>query len=160
MMAGMMWGLAFIGPLLLPGYPAVLQSVGRYIALGLLSIPLVWMDWTDIRQLSRGDWQQAFWLSAVGNLLYYLLLVSAIQQAGAPLPTMLIGTLPVVITITAKLRARHDDGRIAWRSMLPSLGLIAAGITCVNAADWHEAPTMDPVQYVSGGLLGLGAVAC
>ena len=32
--AGLMWGLVFIGPLLLPEYPATLQSFGRYLAFG------------------------------------------------------------------------------------------------------------------------------
>ena len=27
--AGLMWGLVFVGPLLLPEYPATLQSFGR-----------------------------------------------------------------------------------------------------------------------------------
>ena len=32
--AGLMWGLVFVGPLLLPEYPAALQSFGRYLAFG------------------------------------------------------------------------------------------------------------------------------
>jgi drug/metabolite transporter (DMT)-like permease len=161
--AGMMWGLAFIAPLLLPGYPAVLQSLGRYIALGVLCIPLAWIDRADLRHLRWDDWKQALALSVVGNLLYYLLLASAIQQAGAPLPTMLIGTLPVVLTIAAKLRARHEDGRMPWRNIVPSLALIAAGIACVNAAELQalgSSPSHDLMQYAWGGLLGVGAVAC
>ena len=31
--AGLMWGLVFVGPLLLPEYPAALQSVARYLCL-------------------------------------------------------------------------------------------------------------------------------
>ena len=33
--AGLMWGLVFVGPLLLPEYPAALQAFGRYLAFGL-----------------------------------------------------------------------------------------------------------------------------
>ncbi|HEY2624833.1 MAG TPA: EamA/RhaT family transporter, partial [Dyella sp.] len=36
--AGLMWGLVFISPLLLPDYPAALQSVGRYLAFGLIAL--------------------------------------------------------------------------------------------------------------------------
>jgi drug/metabolite transporter (DMT)-like permease len=39
--AGLMWGLVFIAPLLLPEYPAALQSFGRYLAFGLIALPLV-----------------------------------------------------------------------------------------------------------------------
>ena len=36
--AGMMWGLVFVSPLLLPEYPPALQSVGRYLAFGMIVI--------------------------------------------------------------------------------------------------------------------------
>lgn len=34
LLAGLMWGLIFVGPLIVPDYPALLQSMGRYLALG------------------------------------------------------------------------------------------------------------------------------
>lgn len=161
--AGLMWGLVFISPLLLPEYPAALQSVGRYLAFGLIALPLAWMDRHALRQLSRADWLEALKLAAVGNLLYYLCLASAIQRAGAPLPTMIIGTLPVVIAITANLRNARRDGRLPWGWLTPSLLLIIAGIACVNRAelanvDAHS--TVDLSRYLQGALLACGAVVC
>ena len=38
--AGLLWGLVFIAPVLLPDYPAVVLSVGRYLAFGLIALPL------------------------------------------------------------------------------------------------------------------------
>ncbi len=35
--AGLMWGLVFIAPLLLPEYPAALQAFARYLAFGLIA---------------------------------------------------------------------------------------------------------------------------
>jgi len=163
LVAGLMWGLVFIGPLLLPEYPAALQSVGRYLAFGLIALPLAWFNRGALRQLSRADWVEALKLAAIGNLLYYLCLASAIQRAGGPLPTMIIGTLPVVIAIAANLRNRQRDGHLPWRRMAPSLGLIAAGIACVNRVelaalrgDAHA----DLARYASGALLACVAVAC
>lgn len=161
--AGLMWGLVFISPLLLPEYPAALQSVGRYLAFGVIALPLAWLDRRALRQLGRADWLEALKLSAVGGLLYYLCLASAIQLAGAPLPTMIIGTLPVVIAITANLRDAHRDGRLPWLALAPSLALIGLGIACVNRA---ELATLDHPsgadlwRYARGGLLAAGAVAC
>jgi drug/metabolite transporter (DMT)-like permease len=163
LIAGMMWGLVFVGPLLLPEYPAALQSVGRYLAFGLIALPLAWLDRARLRQLSRSDWLEALRLSAVGNLLYYLCLASAIQRAGGPLPTMLIGTLPVVIAIVANRRNAKRDGRLPWRQLLPSLALIGAGIACVNQAELHAlqaAGEPDWGRYASGALLAVIAVAC
>ena len=45
---------------------------------------------------------------------------------------MIIGTLPVVIAITANRRNVRRDGRLPWRKLAPSLMLIGAGIGCVN----------------------------
>ncbi len=133
--AGLMWGLVFVGPLLLPEYPAALQSFGRYLAFGLIALPLAWLDRATLRQLTRADWIEALKLALVGNIVYYLFLASAIQRAGGPLPTMIIGTLPVVIAITSNLRDAARDGRLPWVQLAPSLLLIAAGIACVNHAE-------------------------
>ena len=161
--AGLMWGLVFIAPLLLPEYPAALQSFGRYLAFGLIALPLAWLDRSRLRQLTRADWIEAMKLAAVGNILYYLFLASSIQRAGGPLPTMIIGTLPVVIAISSNLRDAQRDGKLPWLRMLPSLGLIAAGIALVNhveighlRADAHA----DVGRYALGALLAVGAVAC
>nr|WP_199040930.1 DMT family transporter [Dyella sp. ASV24] len=161
--AGLMWGLVFISPLLLPGYPAALQSVGRYLAFGLIALPLAWMDRRTLRMLAPEDWLEALKLAAVGGLLYYLCLASAIQLAGAPLPTVIIGTLPVVIAITANIRDAHRDGRLSWLSLAPSLVLITTGLACVNSAELaalDHPSTADLWRYARGALLAFGAVAC
>jgi len=161
--AGLVWGLVFIGPLLLPDYPAALQSFGRYLAFGLIALPLAWFDRHKLRHFSRSDWLEAGKLGLVGNIVYYLFLASAIGHAGGPLPTMIIGTLPVVIAISSNLRDGQRDGRLPWRKLLPSLGLIAAGIGCVNQAELDHLradPNADLARYALGGLLAVGAVAC
>ncbi|SFO04232.1 Permease of the drug/metabolite transporter (DMT) superfamily [Formivibrio citricus] len=161
--AGMMWGLVFVGPLLLPEYPAALQSFGRYLAFGLIALPLGWIDRAEIARLTRSDWIEALKLALIGNLVYYLCLASAIQRAGAPLPTMIIGTLPVVIAISANLRNHQRDGRLPWARLFPSLLLIAAGIACVNQAELAtqtERSTADLARYASGVLFAIVAVAC
>jgi drug/metabolite transporter (DMT)-like permease len=166
--AGLMWGIVFVAPLLLPEYPAALLSVGRYLAFGLIALPLAVADRRNLRALSRADWIEALKLAAVGNLLYYLLLASAIQRAGGPLPTMIIGTLPVVIAVTSNLRDAHRDGRLPWARLAPSLALIALGIGLVNkveidalqAAAANAGGGFDLARYATGALLAVGAVAC
>jgi len=161
--AGLMWGLVFVGPLLLPEYPAALQSFGRYLAFGLIALPLAWFDRATLRQLTRADWIEAGKLALVGNIVYYLFLASAIQRAGGPLPTMIIGTLPVVIAITSNLRDAQRDGRLSWGQLAPSLLLIGAGIGCVNHAELaalRADPQADLARYAWGAVLAVGAVAC
>ncbi|KJT22883.1 hypothetical protein SEEH3374_25440, partial [Salmonella enterica subsp. enterica serovar Heidelberg str. RI-11-013374] len=96
LLAGLMWGLIFVGPLIVPDYPALLQSMGRYLALGLIALPIAWLGRTRLRQLTRKDWSTALPLTLMGNVIYYACLASAIQRTGAPVSTMIIGTLPVV----------------------------------------------------------------
>ncbi|HEX3139617.1 MAG TPA: DMT family transporter [Rhizobacter sp.] len=161
--AGLMWGLVFVGPLLLPEYPATLQSFGRYLAFGLIALPLGWFDRARLRELTRADWRVALKLAAVGNVIYYLFLASAIQRAGGPLPTMIIGTLPVVIAITANLRSGGGEAKLPWARMLPSLALIAAGIALVNHVELthlRQDRQADLGRYALGALLAVGAVVC
>lgn len=161
--AGLMWGLVFVAPLLLPQYPPWLLSFGRYLAFGLIALPVAWLDRKRLAGLTRADWREALKLSAVGNLLYYLCLAAAIQRAGGPLPTMIIGTLPVVIAVVSNRRDAARDGRLPWRRMVPSLLLIAAGIGCVNQSEWQQLQQAGPAdlgRYLTGALLAAGAVAC
>ena len=165
--AGLMWGLVFIVPTLLAEYSAALLTVGRYLAFGLIALPLAWWDRARLADLTRADWLEALKLSAVGNLLYYLCLAAAIQHAGGPLPTMIIGTLPVVIAITSNLRGsasvRARDGHLPWARLAPSLLLIGAGIACVNQAEMQHLRSSGSInfgRYAVGALLALAAVAC
>ena len=165
--AGLMWGLVFVAPAMLPEYPAAWLTVGRYLAFGAIALPLAWMDRARLAELTRADWLEALKLAAVGNLLYYLCLSAAIQRAGGPLPTMIIGTLPVVIAISSNLRGsaavRARDGRLPWARLLPSLLLIAGGIGCVNQAELQHLQAsggLDLGRHAMGALLAVGAVVC
>jgi drug/metabolite transporter (DMT)-like permease len=161
--AGLMWGLVFVGPLLLPEYPAALQSVGRYLAFGLIALPLAWLDRDALRQLKKSDWWIAIKLAAIGNLFYYLCLASAIQRTGGPLPTMIVGTLPVTIAVSANLFGAQSEGRLPWLRLAPALALIVLGTGFVNNAEigaLRGTETIDVTRYAQGALLAFGAVAC
>ena len=161
--AGLMWGLVFVAPLLLPQYPAALQSFGRYLAFGLIALPLAWWDRRRLAQLQRADWLEALKLALVGNIVYYLFLASAIQHAGAPLPTLIIGTLPVVIALASRALAGAGEVQLPWQRLLPSLLLIGAGLALVNQAEaqaLRAGGTFEPQRHALGALLAVAAVAC
>ena len=154
LLAGMMWGLIFVGPLIVPEYPAIL-------ALGLIALPLAWLGRARLRQLSRQDWGTALALTMMGNLIYYVCLASAIQRTGAPVSTMIIGTLPVVIPVFANLLYSQRDGKLAWSKMVPALGCTAVGLVCVNIAELrHGQANVDLWRYGSGIMLAFISVAC
>jgi drug/metabolite transporter (DMT)-like permease len=162
--AGLMWGLVFVGPLMLPEYPAAVQSFGRYLAFGLIAIPLGFLDRKRLAQLTREDWIEALKLALIGNVLYYLFLASAIQRAGGPLPTMIIGSLPVVIAIASNLGgAGPREKRTPWARLLPGLLLIGAGIALVNQVELERLRNdtdVDLGRYAIGALFACCAVVC
>ncbi len=154
--AGLMWGLVFVAPLLLPDYPATLLTFGRYLAFGLVTLPIAWWQRAALRSLTRADWWMAARLSLVGNIVYYLALSAAIQLAGAPLPTLIIGTLPVVIAVCSNL----GDRQFSWARLLPSLALIGLGLICVNADQLSRLNADGALAaYVSGAALAIVANA-
>ena len=158
--AGLMWGLVFVTPLMLPDYPGIVLSFGRYIAFGLIALVPAFFDRRRILALTRADWLVAIKLSLVGNLLYYAALASAIQLADAPLPTMLIGTLPVAISVCSNWAPGHPSEAVAWRRLAPSLLIIFIGLMLVNASELtHLDGRRSLGDYALGCLLGLGAVA-
>jgi drug/metabolite transporter (DMT)-like permease len=116
---------------MLPDYPPLVLSAGRYLAFGLIALAMAWPGRQALQQLSRADWIKAGWLSLIGNLVYYVFLAAAIQTAGVPMPTMLIGTLPVVIAVVSNL----SDRALPWQRLAPSLAIILAGILLVNHAE-------------------------
>ena len=152
--AGLLWGLVFVVPLMLPDYPPAMLSFGRYLGFGVIALLLAATDLPRLRSLQWLDWRMALELALVGNILYYLFLAAAIQFAGAPLPTMLIGTLPIVIAIVSNFGAEA----LPWRRLLPSLAVIALGIAFVNS---HEMAQLGRGEqdYFFGVLLALAAVA-
>ena len=161
LLAGLMWGLIFVGPLIVPDYPAVLQSMGRYLALGLIALPLAWLGRARLRQLSRQDWWTALALTMVGNVVYYICLASAIQRTGAPVSTMIIATLPVVIPIFANLLYSQRDGKLSWMRLMPALALIGIGLMCVNIAELRQGlPDFSGWRYGSGIALASVSVVC
>jgi drug/metabolite transporter (DMT)-like permease len=158
--AGLMWGLVFITPLLLPDYPGAILSFGRYIAFGLIALVPAWLDRKRIAQLRRQDWRAAGKLALIGNLIYYAALASAIQLADAPLPTMLIGTLPVVIAICSNWSPHQASDAIAWRKLALPLLIIFIGLMLVNASELaHMNGKRSLAEYAKGGLVALIAVA-
>ena len=160
--AGLLWGLVFLAPLMLGDYPGLILAVGRYLAFGLLALGLAWFDRRALAQLSRADWIEAAKLALIGNLLYYASLASAIQLAGAALPTLIIGTLPVVIALCANVLNRRsgDEDVVRWSRLLLPLLLILIGLLIVHGNSGVGSDIAMRSEYALGLGLALCALAC
>ncbi|ODU22673.1 MAG: multidrug DMT transporter permease [Sphingomonas sp. SCN 67-18] len=129
--AGALWGLVFLAPELARAFSPLQLSIGRYLAYGLLSVALIAPRWARLRALlSRRDWLDLAWLALAGNTLYYILLAAAVQTGGIAMTSLIVGFLPVLITLIGS-RAR---GAVPFAQLLPSLLFCAAGAICIG---WH-----------------------
>lgn len=161
--AGLLWGLVFLTPLLLADYPPFMLAIGRYLAFGVLAAGLAWFDRDALARLTRRDWIEAAKLAVIGNLLYYTTLASAIQLAGAPVPALIIGTLPVVIAITANVLDRQrgsGEDSVPWARLSAPLALILGGLFAVHAAGADTLPAAATTDYLLGIVSGLFALGC
>jgi hypothetical protein len=141
---------------MLPDYPPAMLSFGRYLGFGVIALLLAWTDLPRLQQLRgrTGEWLSNWRWSATSSTTSSSRRRSSWPDA--PLPTMLIGTLPIVIAIVANFGSEA----LPWRRLLPSLAVIASGIALVNSMRWRCSAAAQRTRPLPGALLALAAVAC
>ncbi|WP_250464511.1 DMT family transporter [Caballeronia sp. GAFFF2] len=129
MSAGAIWGFIFLAPRLLPDFSPLALSVGRYLMYGAVSLAVALpIARRLMTKLTRADLLALVKLALVGNLLYYMLLASAVQLVGVAPTSLIVGILPATVT----LAGRRDDGAVELRRLAGPLSMILAGIACIN----------------------------
>lgn len=154
--AGALWGLVFLAPELVREFGPLQLSIGRYLCYGLIAAALIAPRWRSLAaHVHRPQWLSLVWLAFAGNTLYYILLSSAVQTGGIAMTSLVIGFLPVAVTIVG----RRDQGAVPLRRLLPSLLLCMAGAVCIG---WQAlaVPVGGSVGKQTMGLLcAVGALA-
>ena len=137
--AGAFWGMTFVAPLLVQGFTSVDYTVGRFLACGLFSLLLLAAG--HLREAFGGSVSlrptvrqagAALVLSLLGYTGYYLLLVLAINDAGAALPVLIIGTIPLWIMLLGKPQG------LRWLALVPGLVLTVLGMLLMMQATASE----------------------
>ncbi len=142
--AGALWGLVFLAPELAPEFLPIQLSAGRYLAYGLIAAILIYPAWGRLRRhLGWPAWRALIGLSLTGNIVYYLFLANAVQLGGVAMASIVIGLLPIAVTLVGS-RDRHA---VPLRRLLPSLLLSGAGLACIG---WESLSASG-----SGSLAGL-----
>ena len=158
--ASLVWGSAFLIPVLLGGWNPVIVTLGRYLVYGLLSAILFILGGGGPRRVLREHWRTALAFALAGNAAYYLLLVIGVRAAGAPLTDMVIGAIPVVVAVTGNALAPAGD-RVLWRRLALPLILVTAGLALVSAleiAGVHAYLAASPAEKAAGLLAACAAV--
>jgi len=154
--AGAAWGLVFLAPELVRDFSPLQLSAGRYLAYGLVAAVLIAPRWRALApRIGRAEWWALLRLSLLGNIVYYVLLANAVQLGGMAMTSLVIGFLPVAVTVIGS----RGDGAVPLRRLVPSLVLGLAGITCV-AWEALVTPSAAPLATrVTGFLCAVGALA-
>lgn len=156
--AGLVWGLAFVLPDVLTGWPAVAVTAGRYLVYGALAALLMAIGGGAVRALVRARWRPALLFAVTGNVGYYLLLVIGVQTVGAPLTNMIVGCIPVVLAVVGN----RVSQAVPWRRLGGPVVLATAGLLLVNALELsgtRPGETTTVLTKVLGVLACVGAVA-
>jgi drug/metabolite transporter (DMT)-like permease len=127
--AGALWGLVFLAPELTRAFGPLHLAVGRYLSYGALSAVLIAPRWRAlVPRLARREWLALLWLALAGNTLYYVFLSSAVQLGGIATTSLVIGLLPVAVTIIGS----RDRDAVPLSRLAPSLLLCAASALCIG----------------------------
>jgi drug/metabolite transporter (DMT)-like permease len=159
--ASLVWGSAFLVPVLLGGWNPVIVTLGRYLVYGLLSAILFTLGGCGPRRVLREHWRTALAFALAGNAAYYLLLVIGIRAAGAPLTDMVIGAIPVVLAVTGNVLA-PARATVPWRRLTLPLTLVTAGLALISAlqiAGVHAYLATSPAEKALGLMAACAAVA-
>lgn len=124
--ADLVWGLAFVIPKLLSTYSAVEIAFGRYLTYGIIS--LIIFGFSKKTAIDLNLWRRALLFAFCGNIGYYFFLVLAIQLTGGTIATLVIGVLPISISLYGNWLNREFNFIKVW----PSVCLIFIGIVAIN----------------------------
>lgn len=158
LLAGALWGLVFIAPALLAAFSPLELAVGRYLAYGALALGLLLPRLkTLLAELEPADYAALLRHALAGNIVYYILLAMGVKYAGVAPTSLIVGMVPVVVT----LLGRKDHDAVPLRRLALPLLLVAAGIACINADTFlHAAPGSATGDIMLGVACASGALLC
>lgn len=150
-----LWGLTFIAPRAVAPFTAWDLTIARYGIFGLTCLLLM----ADRRfrpiGIAPSRLLTGLLLGGAGYVGYFVSAAFAVQLAGAAVPPVIIGTMPVFLAIIANVRERSAP----WRALAPPLALIAIGVAIVNAATIDAANLADTASILLGILASSAALA-
>ncbi len=154
--AGALWGVVFLAPAMLHSFNASQLAAGRYLVYGLVAVILLAPRWRQLRGLiGATEWRGLLWLSLAGNLVYFLLLANAVQWAGGAAASLIVGLIPVVVTVAGA----REQGAVPLRRLAPALLLCLLGVALVGWEALHAAHAPGSAgQRLLGLLCAVGAL--
>ena len=155
--AGALWGLVFVAPEATRDFTPFQLATARYTSYGLISIILIAPRWRAIvATLGFSEWRALTWMSFVGNIVYFFLLGTGVHLGGVAMTSVVIGFLPVSVTLIGS----RDHGAVPLRKLAPSLVLGTIGIICISIEAPPSVIERDETTRLLGVAAALGALVC
>ena len=125
---GALWGLTFVAPRAVSPFTEYDLAVGRYLVFGLTSVVLMFHKAFRPYGVSLQDAVIAMLLGSVGYILYFITTAFAVNTAGAAIPPLVIGLMPVVLAIVGNISVPT----VPFEKLAFPLVMIVTGLLLVN----------------------------
>lgn len=135
-----LWGLTFVAPRAVAPFSAYDLAAARYGLFGLTCVVLMLNHRFRPAGMTPRLWISGILLGSIGYVGYFLLASFAVKQAGAVIPPLITGLMPVLLPILANLR----ENALPWKDLAIPLSLIVLGLAIANAASFGHGNTIAP----------------
>jgi drug/metabolite transporter (DMT)-like permease len=150
-----LWGLTFVAPRAVVPFTAWDLTIARYGIFGLACLILMADRRFRPAGLAPSRLLIGLLLGGAGYVGYFVSAAFAVQLAGAAVPPVIIGTMPVFLAIIANVQ----DSSAPWQALALPLALIAIGVGIVNVAAVSAADIADTASILLGVLASSTALA-
>lgn len=150
-----LWGLTFVAPRAVAPFSAWDLTMARYSIFGLACLLLMIDRRFRPSAMAPKRIVTGLLLGGAGYVGYFVFAAIAVQTAGAAIPPVIIGTMPVALAIIANLQ----DRSVTWSRLALPLELIALGVAIVNIATLQAAEGAAAVSITTGILSSFAALS-
>ncbi|MBB4193038.1 drug/metabolite transporter (DMT)-like permease [Rhizobium aethiopicum] len=144
-----LWGLTFVAPRAIAPFTAWDLAIARYGIFGSACLLLMIDRRFRPTGIAPSRLLVGLLLGGAGYVGYFVSAAFAVQLAGAAVPPVIIGTMPVFLATIANFRDRSAP----WRALVMPLTMIVIGVAIVNVA------TIGVVDLAATASIMLGVLA-
>lgn len=148
-----LWGLTFVAPRAIAPFSAFDLAAARYGVFGVTCVLLMLNRRFRPTGLPIRLWISGILLGSVGYAGYFLLVSFAVKDAGAVIPPLITGLMPVLLPIIANLR----ENALPWRALALPLSMVVIGLVVANASTLSHMDVVGP-SVMNGVLWAIAAL--
>ncbi len=145
---GALWGLTFVAPRAVHPFTELDLAIARYSIFGIASLLLMILPQFRPRAIRPANAAVALVLGSAGYVGYFVAASFAVRFAGAAIPPLVIGLLPVCLAVIGN----WANADVQWRRLVVPLAMISVGVAVANIWTLGNAQTESQRQDVVAGI--------